>query len=199
MGSWLSYGLGSDNENLPAFCVLVTAGQAGQPLYARLWGSGFLPATFQGVRFLPTAEAVSFLKNPDGISPQARRKFLDRLAELHQARTGRRRSIPKSTSGSRSTRWPTGCRRACPRSPTSAANPKVVLEMYGPDVKTPGTFAANCLLARRLIERGVRFVQLFHQDWDHHGGLPGGIRVECRQTDQPTAALDQRPENARSA
>jgi hypothetical protein len=188
MGSWLSYGLGSDNQNLPAFCVLVTAGQTGQPLYARLWGSGFLPATFQGVRFLPTAEAVSFLKNPDGISPQARRKFLDRLAELHQTEL---EATLDPEINERIAQYEMAYRMqtSVPEITDLSGEPESVLEMYGPDVKTPGTFAANCLQARRLIERGVRFVQLFHQDWDHHGGLPAGIRVKCRQTDQPTAAL----------
>jgi hypothetical protein len=188
MGSWLSYGLGSENDDLPAFCVLITAGQGGQPLYARLWGSGFLPATFQGVRFLPTAEAVSFLRNPEGVTAAARRNLLDRLAELHQARF---ESTLDPVINDRIAQYEMAYRMqtSVPQITDLSGEPESVLSMYGPDVRTPGTFAANCLQARRLIERGVRFVQLFHQDWDHHGGLPGGLREKCRQTDQPCAAL----------
>ena len=188
LGSWLSYGLGSANDNLPAFCVLVTKGKAGQPLYARLWGSGFLPAAHSGVKFLPQADAVPFLQNPDGVSPAARRLVLDRLAELHHAEYERtfdpivRDRVEQYEMAFR-------MQASVPEVTDISNEPESVLEMYGPDVRTPGTFATNCLLARRLIERGVRFVQLFHQDWDHHGNLPAGLRNECLQTDQPSAAL----------
>ncbi len=188
LGSWLSYGLGSDNANLPAFCVLVTAGKGGQPLYARLWGSGFLPASHSGVKFLPQADAVPFLKNPDGVSGAARRKMLDRLAELNQAQF---ESTLDPVINDRIAQYEMAYRMqtSVPEVTDISGEPESVLQMYGPDVKKPGSFAANCLLARRLVERGVRFVQLFHQDWDHHGGLPGAIRSECQQTDQPSAAL----------
>ncbi len=188
IGSWLSYGLGSDNDNLPAFCVLVTKGKGGQPLYARLWGSGFLPAAHSGVKFLPQADAVPFLQNPEGITPAARRRWLDRLAELHHA-AYERTLDPVINDRIAQYEMAYRMQTSVPEVTDISGEPKSVLDMYGPDVTTPGTFAANCLLARRLIERGVRYVQLFHQDWDHHGGLPGAIRAECRQTDQPSAAL----------
>jgi hypothetical protein len=188
MGSWLSYGLGSDNENLPAFCVLITAGKGGQPLYSRLWGSGFLPTSHQGVKFLPQADAVPFLQNPAGVSPAARRQLLDRLAELHRVQLEETLD-PEINARIAQYEMAYRMQTSVPEVTDIKGEPESVLQIYGPDVRKPGTFAANCLLARRLIERGVRFVQLFHQDWDHHGGLPGGIRSECRQTDQPSAAL----------
>lgn len=188
MGSWLSYGLGSDNENLPAFCVLTTAGKGGQPLYARLWGSGFLPTSHQGVRFLPQADAVPYLQNPAGVSPSARRQLLDRLAELHHAQMEQTLD-PEINARIAQYEMAYRMQTSVPEVTDIKGEPESVLQMYGPDVRKPGSFASNCLLARRLIERGVRFVQLFHQDWDHHGGLPGNIRSECAQTDQPSAAL----------
>ncbi|MFN0126932.1 MAG: DUF1501 domain-containing protein [Verrucomicrobiales bacterium] len=188
LGSWLSYGLGSESENLPAFCVLVTKGKGGQPLYARLWGSGFLPAAHSGVKFLPQADAVPFLKNHDGVSSQARRRLLDRLAELHHE-AYERTLDPVVNDRIAQYEMAFRMQTSVPDATDISGEPESILEMYGPDVRTPGTFAANCLQARRLIERGVRFVQLFHQDWDHHGGLPGAIRSECGQTDQPCAAL----------
>lgn len=188
LGAWLSYGLGSVNDNLPAFCVLITKGKGGQPLYARLWGSGFLPTAHAGVKFLPQADAVPFLRDPSGLSPASRRRWLDHLAELHHAAYER---TLDPILNDRIVQYEMAFRMqtSVPEVTDISDEPDWVLEMYGPDVKTPGTFAANCLLARRLIERGVRFVQLFHQDWDHHGGLPKAIREECRQTDQPAAAL----------
>ncbi|MGI8602359.1 MAG: DUF1501 domain-containing protein [Verrucomicrobiales bacterium] len=188
LGSWLSYGLGSDNDNLPAFCVLVTKGKGGQPLYSRLWGSGFLPASHQGVKFLPTPEAMMFLKNPAGVSTEARRKLLDRLNDLHHIEFERTLD-PEINDRIAQYEMAYRMQTSVPEVTDLSGEPAHVVEMYGADARTPGTFAANCLLARRLIERGVRFVQLFHQDWDHHGGLPGGIRSECKQTDQPAAAL----------
>ena len=188
LGSWLSYGLGSENENLPAFCVLTTKGKGGQPLYARLWGSGFLPAAHSGVKFLPQADAVPFLKNPEGITAAGRRQLLDRLAELHHDEYER---TLDPVVNDRIAQYEMAFRMqtSVPEATDFSGEPESILEMYGPDVRQPGSFAANCLQARRLIERGVRFVQLFHQDWDHHGGLPGAIRGECQQTDQPCAAL----------
>ena len=188
LGSWLSYGLGSEGDNLPAFCVLVTKGKGGQPLYARLWGSGFLPAAHSGVKFLPQADAVPFLKNPEGVSGPARRQLLDRLAELHQSEYERTLD-PFLNDRIAQYEMAFRMQSSVPEATDISGEPESILDMYGPDVRTPGTFAANCLQARRLIERGVRFVQLFHQDWDHHGGLPGAIRSECQQTDQPAAAL----------
>ncbi len=188
LGSWLSYGLGSDNDNLPAFCVLVTKGKGGQPLYARLWGNGFLPASHQGVKFRPEKEPVLFLNNPDGVTGPARRKLLDRLNELHRLEYDRTLD-PDLNERIAQYEMAYRMQTSVPEVTGIEGEPDHVYEMYGPDSRTPGTFAANCLLARRLIERGVRFVQLFHQDWDHHGGLPGAIRGECKQTDQASAAL----------
>jgi hypothetical protein len=190
IGAWLSYGLGSANENLPAFCVLVTKDKGGQPLYERLWGSGFLPATHQGIQFRAGRDAVLYLSNPDGISAASRRRMLDRLRELHQLQYDR--TLDAGVSA-RIEQYEMAFRMqsSMPEVTDLSSEPEHVLAMYGPDVRTPGTFAANCLLARRLVERNVRFVQLFHKDWDHHGGLPAAIRQQCRETDQPCAALIQ--------
>jgi hypothetical protein len=190
LGSWLSYGLGTENDNLPAFSVLVTKGKGGQPLYARLWGSGFLPASHQGVKFLSNKEAVPFLENPAGMTTSQRRKFLDRLEELHRAELA---TTLDPAISDRIAQYEMAYRMqaSVPEVTDLSDEPEHIFELYGPESKEPGTFAANCLLARRLIERGVRFVQLFHQDWDHHGGLPGGIRKECAETDRASAALVQ--------
>jgi hypothetical protein len=188
IGSWLSYGLGSDNQNLPAYVALLTKGKGGQPLYSRLWGSGFLPSEHQGVQFRPGADPVLYLSNPEGVERESRRQLLDRLNELH--------SIQAEATGdpevdARIAQYEMAFRMqaSVPEIADLSDEPDSVFEEYGPDSRTPGTFAANCLLARRLAEKGVRFVQLFHRDWDHHGGLPGAIRVESKLTDQPSAAL----------
>ncbi len=188
LGSWLSYGLGSENDNLPAFSVLVTKGKGGQPLYARLWGSGFLPASHQGVKFLSSKEAVMFLQNPSGVSGPQRRKFLDRLEEMHRAELAETMD-PEISDRIAQYEMAYRMQSSVPEVTDLSGEPDSIFELYGPEAKEPGTFAANCLLARRMIERGVRFVQLFHQDWDHHGGLPGGIRTETKQTDRACAAL----------
>lgn len=188
IGAWMSYGLGTDNENLPAFVVLVTKDKSGQPLYQRLWGSGFLPSRFQGVQLRTGAEPVLYLNDPDGLSRLQRRTMLDLTGDLdrHQQMAtldpGIEERIAQYEMAYR-------LQSSIPEVNQLADEPEHVLDLYGPDVKKPGSFAANCLLARRLIERGVRFVQLFHQDWDHHGGLPGGLRTECKNTDQPSAGL----------
>jgi hypothetical protein len=190
IGSWLSYGLGTANENLPAFCVLVTKDKGGQPLYARLWGSGFLAAGHQGIQFRAGRDPVLYLTNPPGISPAARRQMLDHLQQLHQIE--HQRTLDPAVE-ERIAQYEMAYRMqsSIPEVTDLSDEPEHVFELYGPDSRNPGTFAANCLLARRLAERNVRFIQLFHKDWDHHGGLPGGIRSECRQTDQPCAALIQ--------
>jgi hypothetical protein len=188
IGAWLSYGLGSANDNLPAFCVLVTKDKGGQPLYERLWGSGFLPATHQGVQFRPGKDAVLYLANPDGISSDSRRKMLDRLKELHQLQYERTLD-PAVAARIEQYEMAFRMQSSMPEVTNFADEPAHVLDLYGPDVRTPGTFAANCLLARRLVERDVRFVQLFHKGWDHHGGLPGGIRAQSKETDQACGGL----------
>ena len=190
IGSWLSYGLGSDNDNLPAFCVLVTKDKGGQPLYARLWGNGFLPSLHQGVQFRAGKDPVLYLNNPNGISATGRRKMLDRLAELHQLQASR---LGDPELNSRIAQYEMAYRMqtSVPEIMDVSDEPDHIFELYGPDSRNPGTYAANCLLARRLAERDVKFIQLYHQGWDHHGGLPNGIRRQCKETDQPSAALVQ--------
>ncbi len=187
-GSWLSYGLGSENENLPAFCVLITKDKSGQPLYARLWGNGFLPSEHQGVQFRSGLDPVLYLRDPDGLSPEQRRKQLDRLRELHSLKEGTpywERIESRIAQYEMAYRMQT----SIPEVMDLSDEPKHIFDLYGSDAREPGTFAANCLLVRRLAERGVRFIQLFHQGWDHHGGLPSGIQIQAKETDQPSAAL----------
>ncbi|QEG00447.1 hypothetical protein Mal15_45170 [Stieleria maiorica] len=188
IGAWLHYGLGSENDNLPTFVVLVTKGKGGQPLYSRLWGSGFLPARYQGVQFRAGKEPVLYLSNPPGISAQGRRNMLDRLNDLHQLEQDR---LGDPALATRIEQYEMAYRMqsSVPDVANLGEEPQSVLDMYGPDVKTPGSFAANCLLARRLAERGVRFIQLYHQGWDHHGNIPSGMKRQCMDTDQPSAAL----------
>lgn len=188
MGAWLSYGLGSDNENLPAFIVLVSKNRSGQPLYARLWGNAFLPSAHQGVQFRSESDAVLFLKNPEGLDPEDRKMMLDHLAQLHHAQY---LSTGDSEIEANIQRYEMAYRMqsAVPEVMDLSREPDWVFEMYGPDSRDPGTYAANCLMARRLAEQNVKFIQLYHQDWDHHGGLPSGIQAQCKTTDQPSAAL----------
>jgi len=189
MGAWLSYGLGSMNENLPAFVVLISRNATSdQPLYARLWGNGFLPSLHQGVQFRGSRDPVLYLNNPAGVTGESRRKLLDRLAELHELQF---HSLGDPEIESRVAQYEMAYRMqtSVPDVMDVSKEPESVFDLYGPDAKKPGTFAANCILARRLAERNVRFIQLYHQGWDHHGGLPGGIRNECKKTDQPCAAL----------
>lgn len=190
MGAWLSYGLGQENENLPSFVVLITKDKKGQPLGAHLWGGGFLPSRHQGVLFRPTRDPVLYLGNPSGVSRESRRLLLDRLGELHQHQFA---GTPDAEIQNRIDHYEMAFRMqsSIPDATGVRDEPPHVLAAYGPDVSTPGTFAANCLQARRLAERGVRFIQLYHQDWDHHGGLPGALPRLCRETDQPAAALVQ--------
>lgn len=187
-GSWLSYGLGSDNENLPSFVVLITPGKVDQPLYSRLWGSGFLPSKFQGVQFRSGKEPVLYLADPDGISAASRKLMLDRLNELH---TVQKDQLGDPEIEARISQYEMAFRlqSSVPDVVDTSKEPDSVFELYGPDARKPGTFASNCLLARRLAERGVKFIQLYHQGWDQHGNLPKGIATQCRETDQASAAL----------
>jgi uncharacterized protein (DUF1501 family) len=190
IGAWINYGLGSDNENLPTFVVLITKGKTDQPLYSRLWGSGFLPARYQGVQFRSGKEPVLYLSNPPGVSSDSRRKMLDRLQELHsleQSRLG----DPDLTTRIQQYEMAFRLQSSVPEVANLAEEPQSVLDLYGPDATKPGTFAANCILARRLAERGVKFIQLYHQGWDHHGNVPSGMKRQCEETDQPAAALLQ--------
>ena len=188
IGSWLHYGLGSENDNLPTFVVLITKGKGGQPLYSRLWGSGFLPAEYQGVQFRSGKEPVLYLDNPPGISEASRRSMLDRLQALHGLEQDR---LGDPALATRISQYEMAYRMqsSVPEVANLEDEPQEVLEMYGPDATTPGSFAANCILARRLAERDVRFIQLYHQGWDQHGDLPNGVKRQCQETDQPSAAL----------
>jgi hypothetical protein len=187
-GSWLDYGLGSANANLPSFVVLITKDKKGQPLMSHLWGAGFIPAKHQGVRFRSGADPVLYLNNPAGVSPENRRLALDRLRELHEHQFA---GTPDAEISTRISNYEMAfnLQTSVPEVTDLSGEPATVVDSYGPDARTPGSFAANCLLARRLAERGVKFIQLYHQDWDHHGSLPSGIKRECLQTDQPAAAL----------
>jgi hypothetical protein len=189
MGAWASYGLGSMNENLPAFIVLVSQDAAkDQPLYSRLWGSGFLPSEHQGVQFKAGKEPVLYLTNPEGVSPHARRGMLDALGKLNGVQRANELD-PEVDARLAQAEMAYRMQTSVPEVTDLSGESKETLEMYGESVNQPGSFAANCLLARRLVEKGVRFVNLFHQGWDNHGGLPGGIRRQCKQTDKPAAAL----------
>ncbi|QDV68973.1 hypothetical protein Poly24_26860 [Rosistilla carotiformis] len=190
MGAWLSYGLGTDNENLPSFVVLVTKDKGGQPLAARLWGSGFLPAQHQGVQFRSGGDPVLYLNNPAGVDRASRRAMLDTLRGLHEMQIAET-SDPAIEARIAQHELAFRMQASVPEATNFADESQQVIDSYGPDAKNPGTFAANCLLARRLAERGVRFIQLYHQGWDQHGGLPGGIKRQCSETDQPAAALVQ--------
>lgn len=188
IGSWLSYGLGQENANLPSFVVLITKGKGGQPLGSHLWGSGFLPNKHQGVLFRAAKDPVLYLGNPAGVTADSRRMMLDRLRELHMHQI---EGTPDAEIQSRIDQYEMAFRMqsSIPEVSDMSGETAATLDMYGPDVKTPGTFAYNCLQARRLAEKGVRFIQLYHQDWDHHGNLPSNLPGLCRETDQPAAAL----------
>jgi len=188
IGSWLSYGLGSDNDNLPSFVVLLTKNKGGQPLYSRLWGSGFLPSRHQGVQFRAGKDPVLHLSNPDGVSRESRRALLDRLNEWH-AMTAAESGDPRLEERIQQYEMAFRMQQSVPDVTDFADEPDAILDAYGPDARKPGTYAANCVLARRLAERGVKFIQLYHRGWDQHGGLPAGIKVQCNETDQPSAAL----------
>jgi hypothetical protein len=191
IGSWVSYGLGSENADLPAYVVLTSFGSGrkdDQPLYDRLWGTAFLPTQHQGVKFRNTGDPVLYLADPPGIDRDTRRSTLDRIAALNAARSA---TIGDPEIAARTAQYEMAFRMqaSVPELTRFADEPKHVLDAYGPDVHRPGSYAFNCLLARRLAEQDVRFVQLFHMGWDHHAGLPAALRGQCRDTDQPTAAL----------
>ena len=193
MGAWVSYGLGTENENLPAFIAMVSQGTGknpGQPIFSRLWGSGFLPSSHQGVGLRPGANPVLYLSNPPGIEPSQRREMLDDLAQLNSLRAtelGDPETLARINAYEMAYRMQTSVPDLTDISKESAAT----LEAYGPEVLKPGSYAANCLLARRLLQRDVRFVQLFHRGWDQHIAISRQLPNQCRDIDQPTAALVQ--------
>lgn len=188
MGSWLSYGLGSANENLPAFVVLISKDRIDQPLYSRLWGNGFLPSIHQGVQFRSGGDPVLYLDNPDGVSSAGQRKMLDRLAELNRLQF---EDLGDPEINARVAQYEMAYRMqtSVPDVMDLSKEPATNYELYGEDAKKPGTFAANCLLARRLAERNVRFIQLYHPGWDQHGGLPGAIRRQSKDVDRACYGL----------
>ena len=192
IGAWLDYGLGSMNEDLPSFVAMVSigSGNGGQPLYDRLWGSGFLPTKHQGVKFLASGDPVLYLSNPPGVQSQTRRRFLDDLARLNEL-TGSEYGDPETSTRISQYEMAYRMQTSVPELNDLSDESQATLDRYGPDVQRPGSFARNCLLARRLAERNVRFVQLFHRGWDQHTRLPSGIRNQARDVDQPQAALVQ--------
>jgi hypothetical protein len=191
IGAWLSYGLGSENDDLPAFVAMVSQGSgnpADQPLYDRLWGSGFLPTKYQGVKFRSVGEPVLNLANPSGLDANTRRRMLDDLGRLNQIHHDQ---YPDPEINTRIAQYELSFRMqtSVPELTDLSGEPERTFDLYGPDARQPGTFAANCLLARRLAERGVRFIQLFHRGWDQHTNLPKQIAGQCRDTDRAAAAL----------
>lgn len=191
MGAWVSYGLGSENANLPAFIAMTSQGSGknpGQPIFSRLWGSGFLPSSHQGVGLRPGANPVLYLANPPGVSRQQRRALLDDLAELNQYRA-EALGDPETLTRIQAYEMAFRMQMSVPELTDIRGETAKTLESYGPDVHRPGSYAANCLLARRLAERGVRFIQLYHRGWDQHIALARQLPNQCRDIDQPTAAL----------
>jgi hypothetical protein len=191
LGSWLSYGLGSVNANLPAFVVLISRPSGptnAQPLHERMWGAGFLPSVHQGVRFSPGRDPVLFLSNPGGVTPARRRGMLDDLQALNTLKHSEWQDPEIET---RIAQYELAYRMqtAVPELADLSGEPKSTFDLYGPESTKPGSFAANCILARRLAERDVRFIQLYHRGWDQHDNLPSGIRHQCHDTDQASAAL----------
>jgi hypothetical protein len=193
LGSWLSYGLGTENQNLPTFVVMISRPSGptnAQPLHERMWSAGFLPSIHQGVRFSPGKDPVLFLSNPPGITDERRRAMLDDLAQLNRMKLDDYQDPEIQT---RIAQYELAYRMqaSVPELTDLSKEPKSTFELYGPESSKPGTYAANCILARRLAERGVRFIQLYHRGWDQHDKLPEGIRSQCYDTDQPSAALIQ--------
>jgi hypothetical protein len=189
IGSWLSYGLGSENQNLPAFIVLVSKDASkDQPLYARLWGNGFLPSEHQGVQFRSGKDPVLFLNNPEGYDGADRKEMLDYLSKLNALQNDTW-GDPEIDARIAQYEMAFKMQTSVPEVMDLKDESEETFELYGPGSKDKGSFAANCLLARKLLEKDVRFVQLYHQGWDHHGDLPRNIAKQCKQTDQATAAL----------
>src|SRR6266404_2159223 len=193
MGSWVSYGLGSENQNLPAFVVLISQSSAinvDQPLFSRLWGSGFLPSNYQGVNFRASGDPVLYLSDPPGVSKNTRRRMLDSVSKLNSLNS---KAYGDPEIETRISQYEMAYRMqtSVPELMDLSKEPEHVFEMYGPDARRPGTYAANCLLARRLAERGVRFIQLYKRGWDQHNDLPRDLALQCKSVDQPSAALIQ--------
>ena len=187
MGSWLSYGLGSGNQNLPNFVVMVSH-RGGQPLYDRLWGSGFLPSVHQGVKFRSKGDPVLYLSDPKGFPKEARRRVLDDIAALN-LESYEKAQHPEILTRIAQYEMAFRMQQSIPELTDLSDESASTFKLYGDDARQPGTFAHNCLMARRLAERDVRFIQLFHRGWDHHSALPDNLIARCKQTDQASAAL----------
>lgn len=189
MGSWLSYGLGSENSNLPAFSVLLSRGRGnGQGVYSKLWSNGFLEATHQGVQFSNSEDPVLYLKDPESMSRSQRRKMIDKIAEMNNL-SMQQFNDPEISAKVKQYEMAYRMQTAVPEMTDVSKEPESIIKLYGPDCLVPGTYAANCLLARKLSESGVRFVQLYHQGWDQHGNLPNEMRLQAEDVDQASAAL----------
>jgi hypothetical protein len=192
LGSWVSYGLGSENKDMPAFVVLLSAGSGpgDQPLADRMWGSGFLPTKYQGVKFRSSGDPVLYLSNPPGVTGADRKRFLEDLEQLNQASYN---TIGDPEIETRISQYEMAFRMqsSVPELADVKGESDTVFEKYGPESRTPGTFASQCLLARRLVERGVRFVQLYHRGWDQHNQLPKQLPNQARDTDRACAGLVQ--------
>jgi Protein of unknown function (DUF1501) len=191
IGSWVAYGLGNENRDLPAYVVLTSKGTGrrdDQPLYDRLWGSGFLPTQHQGVKFRNAGDPVLYLSNPPGVDCETARAMLDDINALNRIQHDAI-GVPEIATRIAQYEMAFRMQASVPELTDVSKEPPAILDLYGPEARTPGTYAANCLLARRLAERGVRFIQLFHMGWDHHANLPNALRGQCRDTDQPTAGL----------
>jgi hypothetical protein len=188
LGSWVSYGLGSENQDLPAFCVMVTGG--GQSLSERMWGTGFLPTRYQGVKLRAGADPVLYISNPEGFDREQRANFMSRLTQLDEM-ANEQSNNPEILTRIAQYEMAFRMQASVPELTDLSKEPAHTFELYGEEARKPGTFAANCLMARRLAERGVRFIQLYHRAWDHHAGLPGGIRTATKETDQACAGLVQ--------
>lgn len=191
LGSWLSYGLGSENRDLPGFVVLISQGSAARPsqaLFSRLWGAGFLPSEHQGVRFRSDGDPVLYLSNPDGIDRPTRRRMLDVVAQLNRIQR-RRIGDPEIDARIAAGELAYRMQMSVPELTAVDEEPEETFRLYGQDARTPGTYAANCLLARRLAERGVRFIQLYHRGWDQHDNLPRDLPLQCKDVDRASAAL----------
>ncbi len=190
MGAWVSYGLGSENQDLPDYLVMISKMQrpSDQPLYDHYWGSGFLPSSYQGVKLRNSKEPVLYLRDPDGLPKHLRRGMLDGLGELNQKRFAET-GDPEIETRIQQYEMAYRMQTSVPELTDMSDEPDEVFKLYGPDSRRPGSYAANCILARRLAQRGVRFIQLFHPDWDHHSRLTSWCTARCRDTDQPSAAL----------
>jgi hypothetical protein len=189
IGSWVSYGLGSENKDLPAFVVMISQGRGNaQALADRMWGSGFIPTSHQGVKFRGGKDPVLYLSDPEGYDRTARRRFLDDLGQLNRMKLDEYQD-PEIATRIAQYEMAFRMQASVPELADLSKEPESTFALYGPESRKPGSYAANCILARRLAERGVRFIQLFHRGWDQHGSLPKQIRWQCEDTDQPSAAL----------